>query len=414
MARAAVEHLAFDEGKKKYIVEVLDPVLEEMVQAVLLHTPDSPIDFMIEWLQRRCGRHGLGAARKKSLQQVNEDLKKELRRAKGSVGEMDLAVAQDAARAVADTPVEDESEEEDDDDGPEEIPAPRVHRGPRASVSAEAYGEWNKMVVDFKPPNHPKTEEQRKRLEDTFMKSFLFSNLKKKDMDTIVLAVEEAVFEAGSRIIQEGDDGEHLYVIEKGSPECKKRMHGTDVVVKTCAAGDVFGELALLYNAPRAASVDATDRCVCWRLDRATFNHIMKEAATRKSSQHDDFLKQVSLFSSMDSYERSQLSDGLKEETYRKGDKIMTQGETGDRFYILEEGSLSAFKSDGDGQDKEVLRYDVGDYFGELALLKDQPRAATIVVTSDEAKVLWLDKKSFTRMLGPLKDILGRRADVYT
>ena len=76
-------------------------------------------------------------------------------------------------------------------------------------------------------------------------------------------AVEENIIQKGERVIKQGENGDFMYVIESGALECLILKDGSEVVVKTCEAGDAFGELALLYNAPRAASVQAKDRCVC-------------------------------------------------------------------------------------------------------------------------------------------------------
>merc|ERR1719446_1206560 len=119
------------------------------------------------------------------------------------------------------------------------------------------------------------------------MKSFLFSELEKTDMDLILLAMKEQIFEAGKKVINEGDDGDYLFVIEKGNLDCIKNIGGMDKVMKIVQSGDVFGELALLYNCPRAANVVAKDTCVCWQLDRETFNHIVKDAAVKRRNKYE-------------------------------------------------------------------------------------------------------------------------------
>lgn len=404
MARAAVEGLAFPEEKKTYIVDVLDPILEEMVQELLTHIPPDPVGYMISWLRRRNGSSSVPL--RESLREKNASLKKELKSLQGFV--------QEVGAIVKNKEPEHSSEEEEEDDADDEPPPPppKSMRA-RQSVSAEAYGMWNQKK-EFTPPKVPKSEEQMARLRRILSSSFLFKQLDNKDMDVVLLAMKEVMFEPGARIITEGEDGNHLFVIEEGSPECKKLIDGELKVVKKCSPGDVFGELALLYNNPRAATVDATDKCHCWELDRETFNHIVKESATKTRQRWDDFLKSVSLFAGMDSYQRAQLSDALKLESYSKDDYIVRQAEQGDTFYIVEEGSLAAMKVKEDGTDPEqVMAYSPGDYFGELALLKDQPRAASIKVTSEEAKVLALDRKSFKKMLGPLEDLLKQHADLY-
>lgn len=400
---SVVEGLPFADEKKKYILERLDPILEEMVSDVLTEMPKVPIDYMIGWLRKRSGT---ASQVKMSMAAKNAQLKNELGQATSSLQEAGLAsVGKDDTEAQ-------DSEEEDDDDDCDEIPEsmrkPEESLGrARASVSAEAYGQWNQKKA-FTPPKHPKTPEQLDRLSTTLGKSFLFSELDKSDMDLVLLAMKEQDFSAGTKVINEGDDGDYLFVIEKGSLDCVKNINGADTVVKVVSAGDVFGELALLYNCPRAANVLAKEECVCWQLDRETFNHIVKDAAVKRRNKYDEFLKSVTLLSGLEAYERSQIADALKAEMRQAGDKIITQGEPGDKFYIVEEGTLYAAK---DGN--RVMDYKTGDYFGELAMLKNQPRAASVVVESPNAKVLSMSRLSFNKMLGPLADILQKNVGVY-
>lgn len=401
---SVVEGLPFAEEKKKYILDRLDPILEEMVSDVLTDMPPSPIDFMISWLRKRSGTANEA---KLSMAAKNNQLKQELGQVTNSLTEATLAMSSKEPGEK-----EDESEEEDDDNECDEIPEsmkkPEAQMSrARASVSAEAYGDWNTKKA-FTPPNYPKTPEQIERLSGTLMKSFLFDGLDKPDMDLILLAMKEQNFSGGTKVINEGDDGDFLFVIEKGTLDCVKNINGEDKVVKVVSTGDVFGELALLYNCPRAANVLAKDDCVCWQLDRETFNHIVKDAAVKRRTRYDNFLKSVTLISSLEAYDRSQIADALKSETKSSGEKIITQGEPGDKFYVVEEGTLYAMK---DGN--RVMDYKPGDYFGELALLKNQPRAASVIVESPTAKVLSMSRLSFTKMLGPLVDILQKNVGSY-
>jgi len=403
---SVVEGLPFAEDKKKYILDRLDPILEEMVSDVLTDMPKSPIDFMIAWLRKRSGTANEA---KMSMAAKNSQLKQELGQATSALQEAGLAMSSNDAPAGG---KDDESEQEDDDDDCDEIPEEfkqteaKAGRA-RASVSAEAYGQWNQKKA-FTPPSYPKTPEQSSRLSDTLMKSFLFSELDKPDLDLLLLAMKEQTFEAGAKVINEGDDGDYLFVIEKGNLDCVKTIDGAEKVVKVVSAGDVFGELALLYNCPRAANVLAKDSSICWQLDRETFNHIVKDAAVKRREKYDAFLKSVTLISSLENYERSQIADALKAETLNQGDTVITQGEPGDKFYIIEEGTLYAMK---DGT--RVMDYKQGDYFGELALLKNQPRAASVIVESKNAKVLSMTRLSFSKMLGPLTDILQKNVGTY-
>jgi len=398
---SVVEGLPFADEKKKYILERLDPILEEMVSDVLTEMPKVPIDFMIAWLRKRSGTAN---EVKMSMAAKNAQLKQELGQASCSLQEAGLAIS----GGKDDAPVDSEEEDDDDDEMPEGFLKSDEQLGKaRASVSAEAYGQWNQKKA-FTPPNYPKTAEQQERLKTTLSASFMFAELEKADMDLVTGAMKEQTFAAGDKVINEGDDGDYLFVIEKGALDCVKNIDGADKVVKTVSTGDVFGELALLYNCPRAANVLAKDDCVCWQLDRETFNHIVKDAAVKRRTKYDAFLSSVTLISSLGAYERSQISDALKAENLKSGDSIIKQGDPGDKFYIVEEGTLYATK---DGN--RVMDYKAGDYFGELALLKNQPRAASVIVESPEAKVLSMTRLSFTKMLGPLTDILQKNIYSY-
>jgi len=110
----------------------------------------------------------------------------------------------------------------------------------------------------------------------------------------------------------------------------------------------------------------------------------------------------------MDHYERSKLADAIKEVKFNAGDKIITKGETGDSFYILVEGEAFATLD----SDTVVKDYKSGDYFGELALIKNEPRAANVSASS-AVKLISLDRKSFKRLLGPLTEILKRNMNNY-
>ena len=72
-----------------------------------------------------------------------------------------------------------------------------------------------------------------------------------------------------------------MYVLESGSLLCTKLFKGNTepTKLKEYVPGEGFGELALLYNCPRAATIKATVDSKVWRLDRDTFNHIVKDAA---------------------------------------------------------------------------------------------------------------------------------------
>mmetsp|Transcript_116229 Transcript_116229/g.161336 ORF Transcript_116229/g.161336 Transcript_116229/m.161336 type:complete len:121 (+) Transcript_116229:231-593(+) len=120
----------------------------------------------------------------------------------------------------------------------------------------------------------------------------MFNALDENELEIVISAIEEAKYQAGEAVIKEGDQGDCMYVLESGALDCTKVFAGNSAPthLKTYAPGEGFGELALLYNAPRAATITAKSESVAWRLDRDTFNHIVKDAAQRKREKYDKFL----------------------------------------------------------------------------------------------------------------------------
>lgn len=243
----------------------------------------------------------------------------------------------------------------------------------------------------------------------------MFSALNDKEMAIVVDAMEEKRYKAGDAVIKEGQDGHELFLVENGTLNCTKIFAGKTepTFLKQYLPGDAFGELALLYNAPRAATITSETDSLLWCLDRATFNHIVKDASRKRREKYEDFLSRVKILKNMEPYERSVLSDAFVEEKYNAGDFIIKEGEQGDKFYFLEAGEAVATKAlSPDEESKEVMIYAAGDYFGERALLKNEPRAANVIAKTD-CLVVSVDRHSFKRLMGPLEDIMRRNMELY-
>lgn len=250
----------------------------------------------------------------------------------------------------------------------------------RTSVSAEVYGMWNKKTP-FTPKVVPKSNEIKKALRGKLEESFMFRTLDPKNQEVVINAMEEKHFKEGEAVITQGDDGDVLYFVFSGTLDCEKVMpNATEpTFLLTYKAGMSFGELALLYNTPRAASIRANEDCVLYSLDRECFNHIVRDAAIKKREVYDEFLSNVSLLDSLDAYERSKICDCLQSLTYQPGQKIITEGENGHKFFFIEEGKAYATKKNNSGGEDRVYDYGPHDYFGEIALIRDVPRQASIV-----------------------------------
>ncbi|KAF3989468.1 hypothetical protein FT663_03586 [Candidozyma haemuli var. vulneris] len=267
----------------------------------------------------------------------------------------------------------------------------------RTSVSAEAMNPDKFKSDSWKPPVNDLTEEQRSELAKTLSSNFLFQQLDKKAKATVVAALQKKQYGQGTEIITQGDVGDFFYIIESGTVD----FYVNGARVNTSSDGSSFGELALMYNSPRAATATAASDVTCWALDRATFRRILLEGTFNRRIMYEDFLKDVTVLSGLTHQERSKLADALSTEMFHAGDNIVTEGETGDKFYLIESGTCEISK-----QSEGVIgTIGKGNYFGEVALLNDLPRQATVKAL-DNVIVATLDKSGFTRLLGPALDLL--------
>ena len=284
----------------------------------------------------------------------------------------------------------------------------------RTSVSAEVFGRYNKKE-EYVPYVVPKSQDVKNKIKTRLQMAFMFKALGEDELNIVVDAMEEKKFEANDTVITQGEAGSVLFVVEEGQLDCSRKMNPDDAeatFLKTYQPGDAFGELALLYNAPRAATIVSKTASHLWQLDRNTFNHIVKDAAQNKRDKYEDFLSSVPILQSMDHYERSKIADAIKEKSYAADSTIITQGDPGDDFYIVIAGQAFATLAMNGAAAQEVKQYGPGEYFGELALLKNAPRAATVTART-ELKVATIDRDSFMRLLGPLDDILHRNIEQY-
>jgi len=251
----------------------------------------------------------------------------------------------------------------------------------------------------------------------------LFGHLDSASLDDIVNAFQEVTKSKGEDIIKQGEEGDCLYIINDGEVDVYVARPGADgqiapgdrgPKVVSLGAGALFGELALMYSAPRAATVCIrSEQCKLWQLDREPFKMLLAQQSQSQYAMYEGWLAEVDLLKSLNRYELSRLSELLESTLFDDGEDIIVQGERGDKFYILEDGTCAAFINGSDGE-KKVKDYEKqGEYFGEIALLKDEPRKATVRATGEGATVLSLSAEDFRLILGPIQDILQKDLDKY-
>lgn len=304
----------------------------------------------------------------------------------------------------------DEARDTVSDDMPSLLPVP-TSRGRRVSVSAESIQpSLHLSKEDY--VKHPKTDQQRESINAAIANNFLFKCLDDDQRTHVIDAMEEKRVKKGDVVIQQGDEGDYYYVVESGTFDCfLEQSDGPAIKATSYGPNGSFGELALMYNAPRAATIVATSDAVLWALDRITFRSILMDSTAKKRRMYEQFLAEVPILKSLELHERHKVADALEPVQFDDQGIVMSEGDVGENFYLIEDGEAVVYR-DVDGKRHEVNRLKKGDYFGELALLHDKPRAAT-VVANGKLKCVTLGKKAFTRLLGPVMDILKRNSENY-
>lgn len=283
----------------------------------------------------------------------------------------------------------------------------------RTSVSAESMNPAESNAENWTPPIHPKSDEQKSRLRQAVSPNFLFAHLHDDQTLQVLNALQEKPIPAkGIKVINQGEAGDYFYVVEKGSfdvhvnptGQLQPGMDGMGKKVASIGSGGSFGELALMYNSPRAATVISTEPSTLWALERVTFRRILMDSAFQRRQMYESFLSEVKLLESLTDYERSKIADALHTEKYPPQHTIIKEGDVGESFFLIESGEAEVFK---DGQQGPVNHLKKGDYFGELALLNNKPRAAS-VISKTEIKLAMLGKEGFQRLLGPVESLMRR------
>lgn len=197
---------------------------------------------------------------------------------------------------------------------------------PRNSVSAEVYGRFNQKK-SFVPKVVTKTEVQKNKIRERLVQAFMFGSLDEKEKKIVIDAMEIVQVGSGEVVIKQGDAGDKLFVVDQGSLDCYKVFPGNskETFLKIYSPGESFGELALLYNVPRAATIKARERSILFSLDRECFNHIVKDSASKKRDKYLEFLNKVELFNCLDTYEKSKICDCLNNLVFKAGEYIIRQ-----------------------------------------------------------------------------------------
>ena len=270
-------------------------------------------------------------------------------------------------------------------------------------------------------------------------RSLLFAPLSSPERATLLHSMTPVTCSAGQVIIREGDAvADKFFVLEKGAAvatvsvkEGDDKGNGTDDKggasgekrkekrVREYGPGSSFGELALLYSSPRAATVTATAPSKLWVLDSAVYAAVRRAAAAAAATRRAGLVRSVPLLQPLSEATRGVVADALERVEFADGATVFEQGEVGDALYLVDEGAVKMVAAAGkrkegaeEGEENSkvvVATVTAGGHFGERALFRSEPRSAS-AVTEGYTVLYRLPDAAFTALLGPLDAVWSAEA----
>jgi CRP-like cAMP-binding protein len=245
-------------------------------------------------------------------------------------------------------------------------------------------------------------------LQNSDLKKYnFFSKLSDSSLEFLSHKFNSVSFLKGTEVLKEGDPAEEFYFVKQGRLEVSRNTKYGPTKLSVISSGQGFGEVPLLTNSLRSASVRALTEVILYRLAKADFENVMdKEPAFKNvllkraaDLTRYDRIKTLQPFALLEPDRMYALLARMAEKTYTLGEDIIVQGEKGDYYYIVKNGRVAVLKKNDGVQDaRQVALLCEGDGFGEEALIRDDPRNATCRAI-EETTVYALDKIDFDQIL---------------
>ncbi|KAJ8398092.1 hypothetical protein AAFF_G00431690 [Aldrovandia affinis] len=279
-------------------------------------------------------------------------------------------------------------------------------KGAKAGVSAEptsrTYDSSSLPKFSFEKVRVWKDSSVKKLITDALNKNQFLKRLEPQQIKDMVECMYERSFQKEDYIIKQGEPGNHLFVLADGQLDVFQQSK----LLTSIAVWTAFGELAILYNCTRTASVRAVSQVKTWALDREVFQNIMRLTAETRHEQYRNFLRSVSLLARLPEDKLNKIVDCLEMEYYDKGDYVIREGEEGSTFYIIAKGKIKVTQStEGHEEPQTIKTLHKGDYFGEKALISDDVRSANIIADENDVECLVIDRDTFSQTVGTFNEL---------
>ncbi|KAL4641105.1 cGMP-dependent protein kinase 2-like [Arapaima gigas] len=247
-----------------------------------------------------------------------------------------------------------------------------------------------------------KDSSTKRLINSAIMNNDFLKKMEPQHVRDMVECMYERSYTQGQLVIKEGEPGNYLYVLADGLLEVIQNGK----LLGQMQPGTAFGELAILYNCKRTATVKAVFQSRIWVLDRQMFQSIMMTTTQARNEKYFSFLRSVSLLKGLPEEKLAKIVDCLEVDYFDSGDYIIREGEEGSTFFIIAKGEVSVTQTvEGFPEPQEIKTLGVGDYFGEKALVSEDVRSANIICKEDDTQCLVLDRDNFNQMVGTYEEL---------
>jgi CRP-like cAMP-binding protein/Zn-dependent protease len=233
----------------------------------------------------------------------------------------------------------------------------------------------------------------------TIDRSPMFDDLPEDLLSDLAGRVTLGRYPVGKPVFRQGDRPDAFYVVRTGVLQVVEEdpETGNDRVLRTLGPGDMFGELGLVKGAPRSATVRPAADSELFVVDESTFDRLLAGMITAQdvepTLQMAAELRSLRPFTSLTSSDIGLLLEHGDWVSVAPGEAIIREGDEGDSFYAVGSGKLEVFR------DEQLIgTLGPGSHFGEVALLMDVPRTATVVAKTP-VRVFRIDREAFDRVI---------------
>jgi len=249
----------------------------------------------------------------------------------------------------------------------------------------------------------------------TFPRIPLFSDLKKEELIRLMEKFQPKKFPKGDFICREGEQGDSLFVISRGSVGIfREDSKKGKIFLNTLKEGEFFGEFAFFSQSPRSATAEALEEMEILEISKDDLDEIVREFPGvskilwnfYQERLVDTLLATSGLFQSFFPQERKEIIPKFTPQLFSTGTLVLEEGASGDCFYIIKKGEVEVFTRDIQGEVLPLARLREGDFFGEISLVTGRPRTASVRVLQ-AAELLRLGKEDFDQILKRYPKILS-------